>query len=715
MTVGAPPAKGALAPLIALIERVAEHRTLTDLLAELTRGLNQAAGTDAVSLYIHDAATDRLQYHHIDGPLAMDERARSGIRDLPLEESPAGHVWKTQDPLVVADCRNETRFPRYREAVKHLGPRSAVLMPLRTGRQRIGVIAFLRQKLGEPASEDLELFSLVAKHVAVAVESTLHLSQAECLRKRLEQERDHLRTLREVNNAVVSEIELRKLIAAIGDALRRSVPHEWTGLLLHEPAVDGFRLHALIQPPDRQLAPEGVTSPMTTPWGIAFKSRKPWVASTLPEIVAAHTDEKRMESAKRVGMQSFCAIPLLSRGRALGTLCFGSSREAAFSPETVELLSQITSAVASGVDNALAYREIEKLNQKLSHEKLYLEGEIQNDFQEIVGQSPTIKKVLKSVETVAPTDSTVLIWGETGTGKELVARAIHNLSGRKKGTFIKINCAAIPTGLLESELFGHEKGAFTGALNQRIGRFELADGGTLFLDEVGDIPADLQAKLLRVLQEQEFERLGGNKTIKVDVRLVAATNRDLAQMVADRTFRSDLYFRLNVFPVSLPALRERSGDVELLVRHFVDRCARKMNKKIDSIAAETMEALRAYSWPGNVRELESVCERAVILAQGSTLEIPTTELRAPVPVPSPRVEAAPNGTARPSGPAPQAPAPAEPSSSSTLADIERESILKALQECGWRVGGPKGAAARLGLSRTTLQGKMQRFGIARPG
>jgi formate hydrogenlyase transcriptional activator len=404
-------------------------------------------------------------------------------------------------------------------------------------------------------------------------------------------------------------------------------------------------------------------------------------------------------------MRSFCAIPLLSRGRALGCLCFASARSGAFDPVTVELLARLTSPVATAIDNALAYGQIEKLNEKLAQEKLYLEGELQNDFQDIVGESPSVKKVLKAVETVAPTDSTVLIWGETGTGKELIARAIHNLSGRKKGTFVKVNCAAIPTGLIESELFGHEKGAFTGALAQRIGRFELADGGTLFLDEIGDIPAELQPKLLRVLQEHEFERLGGNKTLKVNVRLVAATNRDLGEMVAARTFRSDLYFRLNVFPVTLPALRERSGDVELLVKHFVEKCARKMSKKIDAIPADTMTALTSYAWPGNVRELENVIERAVILSQGPTLSVPVAELRSPgsAPRPAPAPRATPpdvNASAGPPG---------------TLEEVERQAVLKALEESGWRVGGPKGAAARLGLSRTTLQGKMQRLGIARPG
>jgi formate hydrogenlyase transcriptional activator len=693
-------------PLLGLIEKISDQRTLAELLSELTRGLNQVAGTDAVTIHLHDATTGRLELHAIPGPLSIEGSVREGIQALPLDASPSGHVLRSQEALVIPSCGEDPRFPRFGEVVRGLEPRSAVLVPLTTARQRVGVIVFLRRRLGEPTPSELELLKLVAKHVALALENALHLEQAEGLRKSLANERDRLRTMLEVNGAIVAELELRKLVAAIGEALRRTVESEWTGLMLHDPETDGFRTHVLIQPPEKFLAPEGAASTMQSPWGIAFTRRKPFVANSTAEILAAHSDEWRKQALVKVGMQSFCAIPLISRGRALGVLSFSTSRANAFEAAAVELLTHISSPVAPAIDNALAYREIEKLNEKLKQEKLYLEGELQNDFQEIVGESPEIRRVLKAVETVAPTDSTVLIWGETGTGKELIARAIHNLSGRKRGTFIKVNCAAIPTGLLESELFGHEKGAFTGALNQRIGRFELADGGTLFLDEVGDIPAELQPKLLRVLQEQEFERLGGNKTIKTNVRLVAATNRDLAQMVAERTFRSDLYFRLNVFPLSLPALRERRGDVALLVRHFVERCARKLNKKIDSIAAETMVTLVAYSWPGNVRELENVIERAVILTRGPTLAVP--ELGAPV--------AAPRKTAAAvAAPATRTATNGGSAAPSTLLDVEREAVQRALEECGWRVGGPKGAAAKLGISRTTLQGKMQRLGIARPG
>jgi formate hydrogenlyase transcriptional activator len=369
-------------------------------------------------------------------------------------------------------------------------------------------------------------------------------------------------------------------------------------------------------------------------------------------------------------------------------LNIGRIEDNGFTADEVELLSQVAQQVAIAVDNALAYKEIGQLKNKLAEEKLYLEGEIQTDynFEEIVGDSRPLRQVLKQVHTVAPTDSTVLILGETGSGKELIARALHNLSGRRGRTFVKLNCAAIPTGLLESELFGHERGAFTGAIGSKIGRFELADHGTIFLDEVGDIPLELQVKLLRVLQEQEFERLGGTRTIRVNVRVVAATHRDLARMIEEGTFRSDLYYRVNVFPIAVPPLRDRSEDIPLLVRHFVQKFALRMKKSIESVPAEAMKALQAYPWPGNVRELENFIERAVILTPAHALVVPPVDLKRP----------------------------ANDGGGASLEQVERDHILKALRDSDWIIGGRHGAAARLDMKRTTLQSKMQKLGIVRP-
>jgi formate hydrogenlyase transcriptional activator len=382
-----------------------------------------------------------------------------------------------------------------------------------------------------------------------------------------------------------------------------------------------------------------------------------------------------------------CCIPLITRNGAIGSLNVGSMKPQAFTSSDVDFLTQVASQAAIAIENATAFQEIAQLKDQLAEEKLYLEDEIRTEqnFGEIIGDDPAFRRVLDQLATVAPTDASVMILGETGTGKELIARAIHELSGRRERTFVKLNCAAIPTGLLESELFGHERGAFTGAIAQKVGRFELANKGTLFLDEVGDIPLELQPKLLRALQEHEFERLGGVKTIKVDVRLVAATNRDLAQMIAAREFRSDLFYRLSVFPLSLPPLRERTVDIPTLVRYFTQKYARRMNKRVESIPTEAMEALAAYAWPGNVRELENLIERAVILTRGSTLEIPLAELRAATDTASPV----------------------------TLEDAERDHIRRVLEQANGVVGGPNGAAARLGMKRTTLQSKMKKLRISR--
>jgi formate hydrogenlyase transcriptional activator len=389
------------------------------------------------------------------------------------------------------------------------------------------------------------------------------------------------------------------------------------------------------------------------------------------------------------GVQSGCFLPLVRGDRKIGVLHLLDRHPHRFSEADADFLQQVSNQVAIALDNAMQYREVDESRERLAGETSYLRTEIRAErgFDEILGNTPVIQEVLRLISTVAPTNSTVLIQGETGTGKELVARAIHNLSSRRENLFAKLNCAAIPSGLLESELFGHEKGAFTGAIAKKVGRFEVADKGTLFLDEVGDIPSELQPKLLRVLQEREFERLGSSRSIQVDVRLVAATNQDLGRMVEDRSFRADLYYRLNVFPIRLPALRERREDIPLLVFHFVEHYSKQMNKRIDVIPPETMDALMRYDWPGNIRELQNFIERAVILSQTRTLCAPVSELA--------RVRE--NLVAAPI----------------TLEDAEREHILQALRETQWVLGGSAGAANRLGMPRTTLIYKMRRLGIAR--
>ena len=527
------------------------------------------------------------------------------------------------------------------------------------------------------------------------------LMERQRLVKELTRERDRLRVLLEVNNAVIAHLDLHELLGAIAGCLRRTFHHDYTSLALYDEKAGGLRVHALDFATGTGLIQKGLLVPLAdAPVGLAFERRQPMRFSR-QDLEKYPSEPVRLLLAE--GVQSFCCVPLITPGRTLGTVSVASRRENAFSAEDADLLGQVGHQIASAVANAVAFREIADLKDQLAKEKLYLEEEIrtEHNFEEIVGDSPALQRVLEEVAIVAPTGSACLIQGETGTGKELIARALHNRSGRRERTFVKVNCAAIPMGLLESELFGHEKGAFTGAIAQKIGRFELAHRGTLFLDEVGDIPAELQPKLLRVLQEQEFERLGSTKTIKVDVRLVAATNRDLAKMVAEREFRSDLYYRLNVFPITLPPLRERREDIPLLVRYFAQKAARRMSKRIETISADVMAALCRYPWPGNIRELENFIERAVILSRGATLHVPLAELKLPAESAEPL-------------PAPAAPPPPPATGGTTLEAAERDLILRALRDANWKVGGPKGAAARLGISRTTLHSKMRRFGISRP-
>ncbi|HZV58971.1 MAG TPA: sigma 54-interacting transcriptional regulator [Candidatus Eremiobacteraceae bacterium] len=515
----------------------------------------------------------------------------------------------------------------------------------------------------------------------------------------LRSEKDRLNLLLDLNNSIASNLELRDLLRAISGSVRHVMECDAVGINLPDPSTGKIKLYALQFPGAKGFLQEGMfRTPDSLPARV-FSTKQPFtftVGDTGLPISPAEVNLYREE-----GLRSVCQVPLICRDRVLGVLGLSRTEEIPFSGTDVRFLMQVANQVAIAVENALAYGQIAELKDKLAQEKLYLEDEIRTemDFEDIVGKSPALRRVLNLVETVAPTDSTVLVCGETGTGKELIARAIHNLSTRRPKTFVKLNCAAIPSGLLESELFGHERGAFTGAVTQRIGRMELANQGTLFLDEVGEIPPELQPKLLRVLQEREFERLGSNRTFRTDVRLIAATNRDLAAMVGDQKFRSDLYFRLNVFPIRIPSLRERPEDIPLLVRHFSEEYSRRMNKRIETVPSETMKSLCRYSWPGNIRELQNVIERAVILSQGSTLNVPVAELSNDV-TPPPPAKAADEATSRKRIPA-----------RNTLPGVDREQIIRALKDTGGMIGGPNGAASRLGLKRTTLISRMSKLGI----
>lgn len=529
----------------------------------------------------------------------------------------------------------------------------------------------------------------------------------------LQSENARLQLLLDLTNRITSNLELQELLCAISASIRHAFKCEGVAIYLVDEASGSFTVQAIDYPQGKGRLKEGLqlTPPKNDPLRTAFDTLKPVIVNTDD---AKDIHPEGYEIALAEGFKSHAFIPLTSHGKALGVLAAGYTTEAVFTRDDVEFLSQASGQVAIALENALAYREISQLKEKLAQEKLYLEEEIRSEmnFDQIVGDSLALRQVLQMVETVAPSESTVLLLGETGTGKELVARAIHDHSRRANRTFVKLNCAAIPTGLFESELFGHEKGAFTGAIIQKVGRLELADQGTLFLDEVGDVPPEIQPKLLRALQEREFERLGSTRTRKVDVRLVAATNRDLEKMIADREFRTDLYYRLNVFPIRIPPLRERKKDIPLLARYFVQKFAQQMQKQIETIPAAVMKALTDWHWPGNVRELGNFIERAVILSRGAALEAPLAELR--------KVQA--EGTT-------QTRAPQEHEEIARIvketidaldgskrfadqfAERQREEIISALTHCKGRVGGQDGAAARLGLNRTTLLSRMKKLSI----
>ncbi|MBV9610760.1 MAG: sigma 54-interacting transcriptional regulator [Acidobacteria bacterium] len=526
----------------------------------------------------------------------------------------------------------------------------------------------------------------VSEMVAVAAEAAVARQKEHDYVERLSSIRERCRLLMDVNKLLFSELDPQALFAAISDSVHRLLKHDFAFLVLLEPGTNRFHIQAMSPEPPSSFFPTGLTF-------AAERSASKFVLDTGKallldgeELRGAPFDVPR--SLYDQGIRSLLYVPLLIGGRGLGTLVVASLQPGAFSEDDVELLSQVGDQAAIALQNAFAFGQVSELIEKLEDEKTCLESELGSSYtpEEIVGRSEALAVVLEQVRTVAPTDATVVVLGETGTGKELITRAIHRLSERNRGPFVKLNCSAIPTGLLESELFGHEKGAFTGAIQQKVGRLELADKGTLFLDEVGDIPLDLQPKLLRVLQDQEFERLGSNRTLRVNVRIIAATNRNLEKMVEAGTFRRDLFYRLNVFPIHVPPLRERKQDIPLLVRHFVGKFATRMNRRVGGIPPATMQALQDSSWPGNVRELENLIERAVILSPGKTLNVPLSELKS-------------------SGAEPAVPA------ATTLADADRAHIMRILRETKGVISGPAGAAARLGMKRTTLNYKMKKLGI----
>jgi formate hydrogenlyase transcriptional activator len=666
--------------VLSLSRSIAGRTDLAALLSGVRQSLRRIVRFDHLGLILHDADAEAMQGHILNEP---GNPVITSLR-MPVEADPAGWVWLNQQPLILSRLDAETRWPEFISRSRaEFGISTLILVPLTAGANRLGAFGFSSVAPYEPGTAEMEFLERVATEFAVAVEGFL-------ARQAAVRERDRLRTLFDITNALVSKLAADELFSAISDQLSKVIRHDHAVLTLCNEktgVLDVYALHSA----DARLseAGKGPFDPAGMPAAEVLATGKPVVARDVDIDRYPNPNFRRFVA---LGLKSICSVPLIARDRIIGTLALSRTTNDAWTSEDVAFLTQVAGQIAIAVENSLAYRELSEMKERLATEKLYLEDEIRLDhnFGNMVGQGLAFQSILKTVQIVAPTDSTVLILGETGTGKELVARAVHELSPRRKGSFVKVNCAAIPATLLESELFGHEKGSFTGAVTQKVGRFELAHKGTMFLDEIGEMPLELQPKLLRAIQDQEFERVGGTRTIRTDVRFVAATNRDLKAMVDEGEFRADLYYRLHVFPLSVPPLRERREDIPLLTRYFVQKHAQRMGRTIDKIPTSAMDALTEYDWPGNIRELQNVLERSVILTHGNTLQIAMPDL-------------------------------GKTSGSRMLSTLgskasqtaERQAIVKALEDAKGQVGGPSGAAARLGIKRTTLQSRMRKLNIAR--
>jgi formate hydrogenlyase transcriptional activator len=658
---------------------------LSEVLANIAQLVESQAEGMSCTIWLPDE--DGKELHCAAAPSLPGFCEHVGRTKICPKGASCGTAVYRKAPVYVTDILTEPCWDEYRHLMLPYGIRSVWSRPLFTSEGKVlGTFAILYREARSPDTADLQLIENASHITGIAIER--HMNE-----QALRRERDRLRLLLEITSSVTSRLDLRQVVEGLSTNLFRVMQCDVSALLLPDTESGELRVTMLHNPGARGPFREGSLVPMNgSISGQVLRKGKTIRIDSFeqvckdPEIYGNPDGQLLYERVIEEGLRTGCYLPLVGRDRVVGVLMLCRRSDSAFDKDDVILLEQVAYQVAIAVENTLEYEKATKDRDKETKQRRYLEEEIRAELGEIVGESPALKTALSLVSVVAPTDSSVLILGETGTGKELVARAIHKLGSRSEKGFVKLNCAAIPLGLLESELFGHEKGAFTGAIAQKTGRFELADKGTLFLDEVGDIPLELQAKLLRVLQEREFERLGSNRTHKVDVRLIAATHRNLPTMVKQGTFREDLYYRLKVFPIQVPALRQRREDIPRLVRHFTALYAQRMNKRIDVIPADTMEALKRYPWPGNIRELQNFIERAVILSPESTLRAPTSELE---PLHPNKLSNAPmNG----------------------LAEVERDHILRALEASNWVISG---AAARLGMKRTSLAYRMKKLGIRR--
>ncbi len=674
--------------LLGVSAAIASQPDVQAVLRSISALLSKVVPFDSIALLLLNQQNETTLLYALEAG-KYDPGIKIGT-EAPFRNTTVASVLEQQKPVFVPDIRQEwLKIPQFAQipSLQIKGVLSSYIFPVSSSRRKLGVLIFGAVGREQYSDADVELMGSVAAHVSIALESALALDAAEAYHQELERERDRLNLLLEINNHIITHLDVNELFRAASISIREYFKNVYTAFWLFEegtnqlqcitfdfPGTCGF-LHDIPVPTLKKEELEKIRTRVPAVFG--KEEIEAW-----PEFAALPF---RTES-----IVSIASVPLVGSTNPLGMISLGSRQKDAFSQSDLDLLAQVSNQISLALENALAFGCLNVSRNRLEDERLYLESEIQSEynFEDIVGSSPALRKALDQVSIVAPTDSTVLLVGETGTGKELIARAIHNLNARRDRTFVRLNCAAIPSGLLESELFGYEKGAFTGALTQKLGRIELAHGGSLFLDEIGDIGPDLQPKLLRVLQEREFERLGSNRTVKVNVRLIAATNRDLIDMVHKGEFREDLFYRLNVFPIHIPPLRDRKEDIPLLVHYFVSLLSRKMRKSIRVIPREAMEAMVNWSWPGNVRELQNFVERSVILTRGETLAAPIFELKRRGELKS-------------------------PTASVKLHATDREAIVQALCAAQGQISGAGGAAERLGLKRTTLQKRMARLNISR--
>jgi formate hydrogenlyase transcriptional activator len=671
--------------LLDVSRAMVEQPTVKAVLHSLRDVVSASCRLHGAHLYVLGGGGENL---HL---IEFDQEADAPAIKIGTKISRIGEVARVLEdlePVFLPDVSQEMlKHPELSPFAAESVGRPTYVFPVSTSQQRYGILAVTKDRGQQFMPEDVELLRSLASHVAVALECALARDSTELYQRQVVKERDRLRLLLEINNHIVSKLDINELFRSASASIRSYFRNDFTGFWLIDKNSNQLECVVFDFPSGKGSLTAVLKSELSD-------SDHEKLRAHIPEMLSIEEIEslpaRIVEKLKAESITSMAIAPMLTASGPLGVMTMGSRRPDNFGQEDLDLLSQISNQIALAVDNAIAYGRVTQARDRLEQERLYLESEIRSEynFEDIVGKSAALRKVLDQVAIVAPTQSTVLLHGETGTGKELFARAIHNLSPRRERTFVRLNCAAIPSGLVESELFGHEKGAFTGALMQKKGRFELADHGTLFLDEIGDITLDLQPKLLRALQEQEFERLGSAKTVRVDVRLIAATHRDLDGMIRNNQFREDLFYRLNVFPIEIPPLRERREDIPLLVHYFVLRHSRQMQKRVKSVPKQAMEALVNADWPGNIRQLENFIERCVIFTQGDELNV----LRAELKKPSVRSVA---------------------SAAPSFEQAERQAIIDALIAASGRIAGKGGAAERLGLKRTTLQNKMHKLNISR--